>query len=171
MESLDRFLARVGQRVRLLRQQRGLSIEAAAHRAEIRPSYWSQVERGVKFPSLKSVHKMSARLGVTPAELLSVCDEEQRPLLGAEIQEMIRDRSPEDLVEIIGVLKSILALSDRNRAPRPCPWHQGGLPSCSLPREPLLAISKRARDANLMADYRRPRRSFQITEHVEGTSP
>lgn len=115
MEKFATFLTRVGQRIRLLRQQRGLSIEALAHESDLHPSYLSQVERGVKLPSLKSVHKMAGGLGITPACLLSVYDEEQRPLLGKDIEALIEDRSPEELTEIIAILKSILTLCDRPR--------------------------------------------------------
>jgi transcriptional regulator with XRE-family HTH domain len=115
MEKFAKFLTRVGQRIRLLRQQRGLSIESLAHESDLHPSYLSQVERGVKLPSLKSVHKLSAGLGITPACLLSVYDEEQRPLLAAEIQDLTQDRPAEELTEIITILKAVLALCDRPR--------------------------------------------------------
>ena len=115
MEKFERFLARVGARIRQLRQEKGLSIEAVAHKATVHPSYWSQVERGVKLPSLKSIHKMSLGLGVTPAYVLSVYDVEQRPLLAADIQALVEDRPAEDLTEIIGILKAVLTLCDRPR--------------------------------------------------------
>ncbi len=56
---------RVGERLRQLRTQRGLSVRALAARAGFSPSFISQVEHDQVSPSIASLERIAAVLGVT----------------------------------------------------------------------------------------------------------
>ncbi|MBI3965613.1 MAG: helix-turn-helix transcriptional regulator [Chloroflexi bacterium] len=58
----------VGELVRRLRQGRRLSVRTLAARTEFSPSFISQVELGQASPSIASLERIAAALGVTLAE-------------------------------------------------------------------------------------------------------
>jgi transcriptional regulator with XRE-family HTH domain len=79
----------LGDRVRQFRGERGLSLSALAHRADVSKSYISAIEHGeAPRPSGKTLYAVAEALGVTMSDLLG------RRLL-TEVQE---DR-PESLLE------------------------------------------------------------------------
>lgn len=54
----------IGENIRLLRKQRGLSQEQLALRAEINASYMGQVERGQKNPTIDVLSKIATALQI-----------------------------------------------------------------------------------------------------------
>jgi transcriptional regulator with XRE-family HTH domain len=56
--------------LRRLRHAKGLSQDELAYEAKVSRSYLSQIEKGAFYVSLKIIAKLSATLGVEPAELL-----------------------------------------------------------------------------------------------------
>ncbi len=56
--------------LREVRQENGLSQEELADRAGLHRTYISQVERGLKSPSLRSLEQIAQALGVPPSALL-----------------------------------------------------------------------------------------------------
>jgi transcriptional regulator with XRE-family HTH domain len=71
----------VGEQVRALRQQRGLTLAALAGE-ELSVALVSKIERGLVSPSLNSLVYLASRLGVSPARLLE-SDGAQRTAAGA----------------------------------------------------------------------------------------
>ena len=61
---------RLGQNLRRLRLARGWSQEAFADEAGIHRTYVSDIERGVRNPTITVVAKLTLSLGVTMGELL-----------------------------------------------------------------------------------------------------
>ena len=59
-----------GQRVRILRKQRGYSQEALAERADLHFTYVSSVERGERNISLINITRLARALKVSAAALL-----------------------------------------------------------------------------------------------------
>ena len=66
--TIDEAFGRVLQELRV---EHGLSQEELAHATESGRTYVSELERGVKGPSLKTVFRFAATLGVTPSELVA----------------------------------------------------------------------------------------------------
>jgi transcriptional regulator with XRE-family HTH domain len=58
-----------GQRVRTLREARDLTQEALAERGEFHWTYVSEIERGLRGPSLDVIGRLATALDVTPSEL------------------------------------------------------------------------------------------------------
>ncbi len=61
---------RLGRNVRRLRVEKGLSQEAFADEAGIHRTYVSDIERGVRNPTILIVEKLAKRLGARASELL-----------------------------------------------------------------------------------------------------
>ena len=71
MEDLRRAF---GQQVKALRREQGLSQEQLAERASLHWTYISEVERGLRAPSLDVVGRLAAGLDVTVAQLCAGLD-------------------------------------------------------------------------------------------------
>jgi transcriptional regulator with XRE-family HTH domain len=54
----------VGEQVRLLRTQRGMSLRSLAAQTDFSPSFISQLENGQVSPSISSMERIAAALGV-----------------------------------------------------------------------------------------------------------
>ena len=66
--------------IRRLRQERNISQEKLALEAELHRTYISQLERGLKNPSLKKVYKISKVLGTPLPELMVLILKEMKNL-------------------------------------------------------------------------------------------
>jgi transcriptional regulator with XRE-family HTH domain len=71
------ILTLFGERVRVLRQARGLSQEALALAAGLDRTYIGGVERGERNISLLNIQKIAQALGVSPADLLKFKQEKE----------------------------------------------------------------------------------------------
>lgn len=61
---------RFGQRVRALRQERGLSQEGFAAECDLDRTYVGGIERGERNLALRNIDRIAKTLGVTLAELM-----------------------------------------------------------------------------------------------------
>jgi transcriptional regulator with XRE-family HTH domain len=61
----------LGERIRLLRKQRGYSQEEFAHECEIHRTYMGDVERGERNIALDNMTKISKTLGIQLSELFA----------------------------------------------------------------------------------------------------
>lgn len=59
----------LGERIRKLRKDKGISLRELARRAEISPSFLSEVETGRSFPSPESLERIAAKLEVSLVSL------------------------------------------------------------------------------------------------------
>ena len=62
---------RLAQRVKAYRAEAELSQEALALEADVDRTYVSKIERAIGNPSLRTVHKLAAILGVSLADLIA----------------------------------------------------------------------------------------------------
>ncbi len=71
MQSMEdnEYLKMFAQRVRTLREEKGMSQEKLAERAELHRTYIGMVERLERNPSLICIHKIANGLGVHITEL------------------------------------------------------------------------------------------------------
>ena len=70
----------VARNIRRLRVLKGLSQEALAAEAEIDRTYISQLERGIKSPTLNILVKLSSSLRIRASELIRLMEEETNEL-------------------------------------------------------------------------------------------
>jgi transcriptional regulator with XRE-family HTH domain len=70
-EDLERTLdASFGAMLRKLREERGLSQEQLAFETGVHRTFVSQLERGLKTPSLATLFKLAAALGIEPSKMI-----------------------------------------------------------------------------------------------------
>lgn len=71
----------LGDKVRLMRNEKNMSLQDLADRADISVSYLSEIERGTVYPALSTLRKIAAELGVPPSTLMH-----HEPSLGRKLK-------------------------------------------------------------------------------------
>lgn len=102
MQSVDRT---VGERIRLLRKQRGLSLEQVASAAGLSIGFLSQIERGLSSPTLRALTSLADVTGVGIADLLQPAP----AAVGNEPVITRRGRRPNVVMWKSGIRKALLA--------------------------------------------------------------
>ena len=69
--------AKFGRVLKKLRTASGVSQEEFAHRIGLHRTYISQLERGLKSPSLRTMEKLCSELGVSLVEFMQHLEKEQ----------------------------------------------------------------------------------------------
>lgn len=109
------YLADIGAKIRSLRDDLGLSTEEAAGKAGISTGYWGLVERAAKQPSLQSLFRFAAALGVDVADLVAVGI--ARPAVLAKsrhraVDHLLDQATPGQAKAIAACARAILAMKD-----------------------------------------------------------
>lgn len=125
------FLQELGARIRRLRQDLDLTIEAASARVEMHPSYWSQVERAVKMPSLVSIFKFATALKVTVADILTLESTPRPDAVARELGAILKGAAPKHARTVVETARLIMALPGAREA--------GAATRTSRPRAPAAA--------------------------------
>jgi transcriptional regulator with XRE-family HTH domain len=73
-QSIDRRCAAIGQSIKRTREKKKLSQEKLAERADIHTSYIGQIERGLRYPSLKVLFKIADAMNVKISDLFTGID-------------------------------------------------------------------------------------------------
>ena len=92
---------RIGRRVKQLREERGLTQEAAAWSAELSKGYLSRVESGHHLPSLDALARLAAAFGLTLPDLVNLQPELPRLAL-LEASRTVDDRLLAGLLQRLG---------------------------------------------------------------------
>ncbi|MEZ0254117.1 MAG: helix-turn-helix domain-containing protein [Chthoniobacter sp.] len=74
MDTRRPLLIALGKRLRFFREQRQLTQESLAERADLDPTYISGIERGVRNPSVLSLAPIAKALDVSLSEVFSGVD-------------------------------------------------------------------------------------------------
>lgn len=104
------FLHDLGARIRGLRQDLGLSIEAASERGDMHPSYWSQVERAVKMPSIQSLFRFATALKVSVGDLLTLSSTPRPDAVARELGEILVGAAPKHARAVLESARLIMSL-------------------------------------------------------------
>ncbi len=116
MEGLKKTL---GKRLRILREERGLTLEEAAGRAGLDAKYWGKIERGKMNSTLESLEKVLRGLEAEPIEIFMVGLE--RPLANEKkelviLRSLLRRMGNKSRRHILGLAKH-LAQVEQGRSP------------------------------------------------------
>lgn len=99
----------LGQRLKELRLQAGLSQERLAWAADITPAFVGQLERNMKSPTAKTLTKLANALNISVAEFFSepvTQDAEQKAAI-RQISYQLRDLTPEEIHCVSGIIKQV----------------------------------------------------------------
>ncbi|MCG8400934.1 MAG: helix-turn-helix domain-containing protein [Firmicutes bacterium] len=104
-----------GDQIRALREERGHTLQDLAKRANLSLSYLSEIERGSKRPSLKTIEKLAAALNVSKTQLIKgdITDTGLSPGDRIRIMRAEKNLSLQDMAQRAGI--SLSYLSDIER--------------------------------------------------------
>ena len=96
--SPDRIAARVGKKIRALRQAAGIPFGELVDRSGLGRGYVSELERGLVVPTVGTLSRVAAALGVTIADLVAGDGDREA------IFELLREKP-----ELVSELRAVLA--------------------------------------------------------------
>lgn len=104
-----------GERIRALREERGYTLQDLAKRAKLSLSYLSEIERGSKRPSLKTIEKLAGALNVPKTQLIEGEVTDTGLTLGEKIRIIRNEKnmSLQDLADKVGISLSYLSEIER----------------------------------------------------------
>ncbi len=104
-----------GEKIRELREERGYSLQDFAGRASISVSYLSEIERGFKKPSLKTLERIAQALNISKTQLVEIDGQEDRLALGERVRLIREDKniSLTELARIVDISVSYLSEIER----------------------------------------------------------
>lgn len=104
-----------GEQIRALREERGYTLQDLARRASLSLSYLSEIERGSKRPSLKSIDKLAVALNVAKTQLIEGDLTDTGLSLGDKIRMMRGEKnmSLQELAQKAGISLSYLSEIER----------------------------------------------------------
>ena len=110
----DIALKRIGERIRALRRERGLTQESLAEKAKIHPTYLSEIENGKANVSLPALASLARGLRVSLADLFPARKRslplELESALAKSLYRLSR-QSPENQQTVLRILRLLLDLS------------------------------------------------------------
>lgn len=103
----DTFYKVIGETIQKRRKVLGLSQQDVADHADLDTGFLSQIERGIRAPSLESVRRLSEALSTTPAALLGKSPKEPLSPLVAEMVRVVQRRSANEQRRALKVVRSL----------------------------------------------------------------
>lgn len=96
----------IGQKIRSLREQFGVTQAEVAERAEVSPGLVGQIEQGKIQPSLRTIERIAEALGTTPCFLITDSDHAEAVLMAMppETRELLLDSKVQKTLQAIAVL-------------------------------------------------------------------
>lgn len=88
-----------GGKIRQLREERNCSLAEFASKAGISISYLSEIERGAKKPSIRTIDKIATALNVSKNQLIEITSESRGVSLGDKIR-LLREQADWTLAEL-----------------------------------------------------------------------
>lgn len=110
---MQELLAELGRHIRTARELRGLTQEKLAERAGINNSFLSQLERGFKAPSLKTLYAIATVLEVRMEQLFADEKAATQALVEREVADLLNGVPVESQKDLVDLLRVGVRLTDR----------------------------------------------------------
>lgn len=107
-EKPEVFLDEVGDRVRMLRKNKGWTLDQLSEASGLHPSSISQVERGERNLTLENLSKLADGLDVAPYQFLLTPDQKVDQTDNGELLDDLFDDIPEDRQQAIYQIAHVL---------------------------------------------------------------
>jgi transcriptional regulator with XRE-family HTH domain len=107
----------IGDRLRNLRKERGLSQEKLAHLSSLHPTYIGQIERGEKNATIDTIEKVTKGLEITLEELFRFSDstEELQDNRIKRLQTVLHRISEDDQETLLKIIEVMLEWKNRTK--------------------------------------------------------
>ena len=107
----------VGQRIRTIRKQRGLSLEALALKCDMNAAFLGHIERGLRCPTLYTLERISTGLEINIAELfLDRSTALANAVAVQHFSDAIASLSPSQVEQVLHIVDYSIALAKTSEA-------------------------------------------------------
>lgn len=101
-------LQSIGKNLKLYRKQKHMTQDIVAERAGLSKNYISQIELGLKKPSVETLIRLANAIGVSSDLILADLIDESFPAKVSALNEKIKDLPKEDQKFILNILDCII---------------------------------------------------------------
>lgn len=115
MADMDRELLVLGQRIRAIRTDRGMSQAELAERANVGLPHISDIERGKTHTKVLTFARIAEALQVSADELLRIDIPEVKVLYQNELSELLKDCSPAEMESLLQVVRQVKTAFQTNQ--------------------------------------------------------
>lgn len=95
-----------GQKLRVLRKSKNLSLEGLAEKANLHPTYIGVIERGEQAATLDTIEKLAGALHVKEKDLFYFTSQDE-DRIKEEILARLSGQSPKKLQKVLDILKAL----------------------------------------------------------------
>ena len=102
----------VGERIRRIRKEEGLSLELFALRCDMNAAYIGHIERGVQNPTLNTLERICKGLDISVEDLFKDKDStvDMNSATMHYLAQITSDLSPEQFYRLLNIIKDIIEL-------------------------------------------------------------
>jgi transcriptional regulator with XRE-family HTH domain len=112
---LSDILKKIGDRIRLIRKEKGLSQEKLAELANIHTNFLGGIERGERNTTVESLVKVTSALGITMEELFRYAEPMNEEDDLQKTIDLLLERPSEDHALAFGLLRSVFEWEKEKR--------------------------------------------------------
>jgi transcriptional regulator with XRE-family HTH domain len=114
MDESKTLALKLGNKIRLLRNQRGLTLEQLALRCDMAPNFLGNVERGMRCPTVHTIQRVCNGLNISLAELFTDEDSSSEKAASIEhIRHAIEPLSVKQTEQIVAIVDAAVALLEQ----------------------------------------------------------
>lgn len=108
---MNKIAVLLGNQIRIVRKNQGLSQEELAFKANINSAHLGQIERALKSPTLDTMDKIATALNVPLTALLTPCDTEDEStddITNSNIHHLINSMTQEQQKAILKLIRAFI---------------------------------------------------------------
>jgi transcriptional regulator with XRE-family HTH domain len=111
----EQFVRFVGERIRVLRSEKGITQEKLGELAGLNSNYIGQIERGEKSLSVYTLKKIAEGLGMSFEEMFRVINPMDKSDALGEIIELLEQRPKNEHELVLTIVRTMLSWGERLR--------------------------------------------------------
>ena len=103
----------IGRRIRTLRKQRGLSLEALALKCDMNAAFLGHIERGLRCPTIYTLERISIGLGISTAVFVDEIAANPNAAAVQHFSDAISNLSPSKIETLLRIVDNCIAFAEK----------------------------------------------------------
>lgn len=108
MDALTKFSKSIGNKIKFYRVDKNLSQEQLSERVDITQNYLSNIERGIRIPSLPVLVDIVDELGITPNDILVDVIKSSWQIKTRELEELLLGLTDQERNLVLDTMKYLV---------------------------------------------------------------
>lgn len=104
----QKLAVRVGERIREIRKQENLSLEALALRCDMNPAYVGHIERGIRNPTLYTLDRICNGLGISIEDLFKDTPVNLNTAAMRHLEHTLDELTPEQTQKLLHIVDNVV---------------------------------------------------------------